>query len=326
MPALASVLAGCSHADDTFWVRRAGADLPVWRQGPSDAETLVLMTQGSGASGRFYDWLPAFDALEDQVAVVYWDLRGAGVSQGNPAADTLAFHELVDDLALVREAVDDRYAPETLVLAGHSLGGGVSLGYLTDPAHQDGVSGYVDVSGAADSEAAFDDVRDILLRVGRDAGRDDLVGFYEDVEDVPIDPERRRMHARFVLEGNALRGYDQEAVDAELQAFLLGQGATATVGGGFDVLGFAGNTASFVEGFDFRALAIEPDALATIDLPCLFVSGRYDLSVPPTASLRTRDRVAGRTSFVELEGGHWPMFDEPEAFSSAVLDFLDTLP
>jgi pimeloyl-ACP methyl ester carboxylesterase len=322
------VLSGCSHAEDAFWVRRDGADLPVWRQGPDEAEIVVLMTHGSGASGRYYDWFEAFDRIEDDVAVVYWDLRGAGNSQGSAGPGGITLDALLADLALVRDAVEERYEPERLVLGGHSLGGGLSIGYLSEPGNREGIAGYVDVSGARNAEQAFDDVRRIMTRTAEEAGRDDIAAFYEDLVQVPQDPVLRRQHAGYVVEVNDLRGFDQAAADADLAAFIAGQGASASVAQGVDVLGLLGNTASFVQAFDFQSMAYEDAELAAIDVPTLFVAGRFDLSVPPDASRRTDaalDDTRDPARFLELEAGHWPMFDEPDAFATAVLDFLDAL-
>ncbi len=324
---IGAVLTGCSRSDDAFWVRRDGADLPVWRQGPDDAETLVLMTHGSGASGRFYDWFEAFDTLEDEVAVVYWDMRGAGISQGNASLDSIALDDLLADLTLVRAAVEDRYSPQRLVLAGHSLGGGVTTGHLTDPANREGVAGYIDISGASHSERAFAEVRQIMTDTAEEAGRDDIVAFYADLDAVPKEPGPRLQHAEYVVEVNDLRGFDQAASDAELAAFIASRSAGGTLVQGFDVLGFLGNTQRFVGAFDFAQLQYTDEDVAGIDVPVLFVAGRYDLSVPPAFSERVFDAVQGPegSAFLELEGGHWPMFDAPGEFSEGVLSFLGEL-
>ncbi|MEN0067905.1 MAG: alpha/beta hydrolase [Myxococcota bacterium] len=317
---------GCSHAEDTFFVRRAGADLPVWRQGPDDSETVVLMTHGSGASGRFYDWTESFDRIEEQVAVVYWDLRGAGISQGNAATDTLTVDELLLDLALVRDAVVDRYEPERLVLMGHSLGGGLSVGHLTEPANREGVDAYIDISGARHAENAFDEVRAIMLEVAKANALDNIVAFYTQQQNIPQDPVARQTHADHTLTINALRGFDQAASDAELRAFIASRSASSSVIGSFDILGYLGNTSRFVQRFDFRTMAFEDEALASIDTPTLFITGRYDLSVPPEFSEQTFEamdpdrRPAG---FSELEAGHWPMFDDPDGFAEVVLAFVE---
>lgn len=319
------VFIGCS--DRAFFVRNDGADLPVWRRGPEDAGTLLLVTHGLGASGRFYDELPAFDRLEDELAVVYWDQRGAGNSQGNAPRDTLTVDALLEDLDLVRDAVEARWTPDRLVLLGHSLGGGLSTAYLTEPDARVGIDGYVDVAGARNAEQAFDDVRALMSEEARAAGLDDLVTFYDTVQDLPQDPATRAQHVEHTVTVNALRGWDQPAADARLRSFVLGRSLGASFMGSFDVLAFLGNTARFHDAFDFRTLAVADDELDGVDLPTLFVSGRYDLAVPTSFSRTTSDAMAaGRdTRFLELEAGHWPMFDQPDRFADAVLEFTSGL-
>lgn len=318
----------CSSPTDRFFVRRAGADLPVWRQGPEDAEILVLMTHGSGASGQFYDWFEAFDEIEADYAVVYWDMRGQGASQGNPADDTLTAEDLRADLALVRTAVVERYAPDNLVLMGHSLGAGLTLGMLTDPEQRAGIDGYIDVSGAHNAELAYDQVRRDITSIAREATRDDLVAFYETHEDLPQEPDIRAQHISNLYEANQLRGYDQAAVDGSLQAEILGR-AVAGSFGTFDALAFLGNTSRFTQAFDFRTLDTTDKELEPIALPTLFVAGTYDLSVPigfSEEAFEDLDSDRPHAVFVELETGHWPMFEDPEGFAGAVTDWLADLP
>ncbi|MEM6927977.1 MAG: alpha/beta hydrolase [Myxococcota bacterium] len=320
-------LVACSYADDAFFVRRAGADLPVWRQGVDDSDTVVLMTQGSGASGRIYDWFESFERIEEEVAVVYWDLRGAGVSQGNPADDSLTVDDMILDLDLVRDAVVERYAPERLVLMGHSLGGGLSLGYLRDAEAREGVDGYIDIAGARHAEDAYDAVRDVMIAVAEAEGLDEVTAFYEAQIDIPQGPDRL-VHAENTVTINAARGFDQAASDGALASFVAGRGLGTSVAGGFDILGYLGNTSRFVRRFDFGTMNFDDRDLAEIDVPTQFVTGRFDLSVPPEfseATFEALDPDRRPADFVELEAGHWPMFDAPDGFAEAVLDFLDEL-
>lgn len=328
------LLACTACSPDQFFVRSDGADLPVWVRGPTDASTWVIVTHGSGSSGALYDPLPAFDALEQEQAVVYWDQRGAGVSQGNAAADTLDHDASVADLGLVLAAVRERYDPRRVVLLGHSLGGGISQAFLTEGSA--GVAGYVDVSGGRSLPEAYRITRDrmIALAEGFAADRPDerraweaMRDFYEATPAFPRQEPDRSTHAAHVVRVLDELGYDQVQSSAEMAVFLTGAGLGQTVRGGFDVLQYSTNTAGFLGTFDFDGMDLTAEQVGAIDVPVLAIAGRFDLSVPVEVSQATVDAAgpdAPPRRLVVLErSGHFPMWDQPDPFTDAVQGFLD---
>jgi pimeloyl-ACP methyl ester carboxylesterase len=320
------LLAGCS-VEDHFFVRRAGADLPVWQQGDAAADTLVLVQHGSGASGKVYDYMPAFDELEERYAFVYWDQRGAGISQGSAAE--LSLEESVLDLELVVRAVRERYAPGRLVLLGHSLGGGISLSYLREPARADGVDGYVDVSGGRSLPESYEVTRGIMLEEGARLGDDELVAFYERTPEFPHDEPDRSTHLENVIRVSSELGFDFETSTAEMTAFIQGRAVADTFFGPMDALAYLENTAGFLARFDTGLVDLSPADVANIPVPAAVIAGRFDLSVPPLISERTFDAFAADRAPSHLavleSSGHWPMWDEPEAFATEVAAFIDAL-
>ena len=65
-----------------------------------------------------------------------------------------------------------------------------------------------------------------------------------------------------------------------------------------------------------------------LTLPTLLVWGRYDLVVPSTLGEDVQLRIASETTdLVILENSaHAPMFQEPEAYAKAILDFMAEAP
>lgn len=326
------LLVGCQ--EERFFVRRDGADLPVWRRGAVDAALTVVVQHGSGATGHVYDWMPAFDAIEAEHAVVYWDQRGAGMSGGNPADSSLAIEASVRDLELVLEAVEQRWASERLVLLGHSLGGALSQHYLRDPGRAASIHAYIDVCGGRSLPEAWDEARAQLLLQARalaaDPARDDRdtwaerVAFYERLEAFPREEPDRSQHSANVDAGLLELGFDQPASTAAMTSYLTGRAVGATLAGPFDALAYGANTAHFVSTFDLDGAALAPEQVAGIEVPALVLTGRFDLAVPTVVSQRTAAALAGPVEIVELdEAAHWPMWDRPDAFAEAVLTFLE---
>ncbi len=67
-----------------FFLRSEGADMPVWVRGNQNGRVFILVLHGGpGSRASEYIGLPSFDALEKEYALVYWDQRASGNSQGN---------------------------------------------------------------------------------------------------------------------------------------------------------------------------------------------------------------------------------------------------
>lgn len=325
---------------DRFFVRRDAADLPVWVQGDLEAETFIVVQHGAGASGFIYDWM--FDALEAEHALVYWDQRGAGLSQGNAAEETLNLETSVQDLTLVLDVVQERYDPTRQVLLGHSLGGGLSLAYLRDPSRAEGIDGYIDVSGGRTLPGAYDIVREEMIMLSQTLSMDERrsaseraqwaerVTFYEARPDFPRQEPARSTHGEHVEAALLEQGYDQAASTAEMQTFLTQQGALETLLGSFDAFAFGANTARFNQRFDIDGVDMSAEDVSTVTVPALVLAGQFDYAIPVEISEGTFAAFAEAippSRIVILESsGHFPMWDQPDAFSAAVLSFLDALP
>ena len=62
--------------------------------------------------------------------------------------------------------------------------------------------------------------------------------------------------------------------------------------------------------------------LAKFRFPTLVVTGRYDMNVAPSTAWKIHQRIPG-SRFVAFErSGHLPYFEEPEAFTATIEQFL----
>src|SRR5687767_2932460 len=101
-------------------------------RGPSPA---MLMTHGWAASSHMFR--RDADVLATRHRVITWDLRGHGESDAPSDADAYSADLAVGDML----ALLDHLEVERAVLAGHSLGGFLSLQFQV--AHPDRVAGLV---------------------------------------------------------------------------------------------------------------------------------------------------------------------------------------
>ena len=82
--------------ENSFWVERNEAVMPVWVEGNIESGVFVIFNHGGpGSSGTLESiieanpgdacpsWPSPLKALEDDYAVVYWDQRHSGLSKGD---------------------------------------------------------------------------------------------------------------------------------------------------------------------------------------------------------------------------------------------------
>ena len=130
----------------------AGVRLHMWiEDGPPDARTIVVLHGGPGGDFRS---LLRLSVLTDTHRVVFYDQRGAGLSERVPA-EHLTLDGYLEELdAVIALASPDR----PVILIGHSWGAMLASAYLG--AHPDRVDsavliepGYLDAEGKSEWEA-----------------------------------------------------------------------------------------------------------------------------------------------------------------------------
>lgn len=112
---------------------------------------IVFLHGGPGGTALQKIGLPAFDALEESYATVFWDQRGSGSSQGNSSDKLLTLGQFVEDLDKLIDLISYKYDHPKIFLMGHSWGGCLGTAYLLDPVRQSKISGWIEVDGAHDN-------------------------------------------------------------------------------------------------------------------------------------------------------------------------------
>jgi pimeloyl-ACP methyl ester carboxylesterase len=152
------LLSGCQkekitiseNASEVFYVENAGASMRVQVQGNTASNIFILIIHGGpGASSYLYDTKYISQHLGDKYAMVYWDQRNAGASQGTSNAKYLHLDQMVEDLKKVIEVLKFRYGQDmSLFLVGHSFGGLIAADFITRPGYQNMIKGLIDVDGS----------------------------------------------------------------------------------------------------------------------------------------------------------------------------------
>lgn len=151
--ALAGLLTSCdgryAQQGDFYYLRNDGAVMPVWVMGNVDSGVfLITIHGGPGDSGWEFALSDGFQQLEEDYAIVYWDQRFAGLSQGDPDRSTMTIEQHVEDTDQVVALIEHLYAPESMFMVGHSWGGGLGTAYLGRGSHQDAFDGWINIDGS----------------------------------------------------------------------------------------------------------------------------------------------------------------------------------
>ncbi len=129
---------------DHFFVRNAGAEMPVYIKGNIDSRTFILFLHGGpGGNATLPSFMPVSKELENDFAFAYWDQRGSGLSMGNPDPSTFTLEQFVDDLDLVIETIKVRYDNPRIVFYGISWGGALGSAYLSTKNYQEKIDGFI---------------------------------------------------------------------------------------------------------------------------------------------------------------------------------------
>jgi pimeloyl-ACP methyl ester carboxylesterase len=138
-------------------------------EGNTTNNTFILLVHGGpGASSYFYDTKYIRKNVGDKYAVVYWDQRNAGASQGTSNGSNLHLDQMVDDLKKVIEVLRFRYGQQiALFLVGHSFGGLLVTDFLITSDYQNLIKGLINVDGSHNYPLNDTLTRQMLLNIGQ---------------------------------------------------------------------------------------------------------------------------------------------------------------
>jgi len=159
-----------TNVSDTFYLDNAGESMRILVEGNTSSKTFVLFVHGGPGSGSFvYNTDYISQNIENKYAVVYWDQRNAGASQGNSNDNHLNLPQMTDDLKKVIQLIKARYGQNSFVfLLGHSFGGLLTSSFMTKDNNQSMVKGWIYVDGSQNYPLNDTLTRQMLLKVGHE--------------------------------------------------------------------------------------------------------------------------------------------------------------
>lgn len=230
--------------------------------------------------------------LSDHLELVFVDLRGSGRSTGEPT--DLTFDALAGDLEAVR--VD--LGVERIAVLGHSILGVLAIEYgRRRPASVShviavGTPPHCDMARVAAQAASFFE---------KDAAEDRKQILRDNLAGLPADASM----GQTMFAQTPMRFFD-----ARLDAAPLFAEASARPAVIMHLLG------TLTAGWDVTA------ASGSLRAPLFLAHGRYDYVVPYLLWEGIAGSLPGATFQLFERSGHQPFFEEPDAFTSALTDWM----
>jgi len=154
---------------ETFYIENRGASMRILVDGNTSSKVFIVFVHGGPGVGAFVynsDYLS--NNIEDKYAIVYWDERNSGASQGNSNGMYLTLEQMTDDLKKVIQVIKFRYGQNSEVfIMGHSFGGLLTSSFITTGNNQDMVQGWIFADGSQNYPLNDTLTRQMLLSVGQ---------------------------------------------------------------------------------------------------------------------------------------------------------------
>ncbi|MEL7269837.1 MAG: alpha/beta hydrolase [Bacteroidota bacterium] len=313
------------NLDATVFVRHKDADMPAYIRGNGTEKVfLITLHGGPGGAGLGFQG-NAFDQIEDNYGVVYFDQRGSGMSQGSYSEDDVTIDLMAEDVLALVKVLKRVYGDDSrLFLLGHSWGG--ALGPATLLKDQDEFLGWINVDGShSPKDLYFEYIRNFERVAATQIELGNSVRFWESVYDELDRVDRNRVTLDDFNTLNRL------AFDAE--EYLTDDGFIKKAENGgisvsdYNLLTFVWNLLKIqsILDDDFIGKLSFTEALSEITIPSLVLWGRYDMVVPEFYAQEAFENLgsANKRMVIFEQSGHSPMFSESNQFAEEVLRFMD---
>lgn len=214
---------------DLFYLNLGDAVLPVWIKGNTNSgKYLFVLHGGPGSTAMQYGELPCFKAIESNMAVVYFDQRLSGNSQGTADFSTFNFEQLCLDIDAVIDAVQLKAGNGKVFLLGHSWGGCLGTYYMLHDTNNGRVDAWIEMAGGHNwSQSA---VQMSILHVTNYAQArladasvpsadksewSNMIAWYADKTNVSVDYATLQKHTDYVIKAHGyVYDFDAEASNA----------------------------------------------------------------------------------------------------------------
>ncbi len=318
-----------------IYVRYRGADMPAYIYGNGSEKVFVIILHGGpGGSGLEYRMGVIKDDLEKKYAVVYFDQRNSGMSQGNYSDSKISIDLMAEDVVALIKVLQHKFGNDCkFFLMGHSWGGSLGTAVLLNGNNQNLFKGWIEVDGGHDlHELFFETIRyfkrisDEQIALGNSVsfceGRScmvnsmDTLHFDSDNSDY-LNSNGFEAESKLEEDGIINSISDRSATQSLVNTIFRNNPLTV-YWNGFNV----NNILSDQEIWEKVSYTGQ---LYNIKIPSLFLWGRYDMVIPPAMGQDAYNNIGSDDKKLVIfeKSGHSPMDNEGQLFFNEVVDFIE---
>jgi pimeloyl-ACP methyl ester carboxylesterase len=322
------IISFSEYASEVFYVENSGASMRVLVQGNTASKTFILIIHGGpGAGAYFYNTRYITRNLEDNYALVYWDQRNAGASQGSSNGKNLNLDQMAQDLKEVIMVLKSRYGNDmSLFLLGHSFGGMIAAEFVTGSDNQNMIKGLINVDGSHNYPLNDTLTREMLLSVGQ------FEISHERNSDKwqPIISYCLSHKGNFSLEeSQQLETYASEAenyIDSIRHVNIVKKVLEYAITDKYPLTAMLSNLL-FSEDSNFnKELAVTEfsSSLYKVTIPVLLLWGKYDFICPPALGVDFFNRISStdKKMVISPKSGHNMILQDKKFFCDEVNAFV----
>lgn len=310
---------------DYFFLRNDGADMPVWVRGNMSSNVFIIHLHGGpGGSSINEAEQQVFRNLETEYALVYWDQRGSGCSQGKAKPESMNMDQFVEDLEKLIAVINSKYQNSKIFLLGHSWGGALGTAFLIKGNNQNLIRGWIELDGAHNFKLGLEKSVSLVKNHAQNqisAGID--VSFWQEALawylDNPIMMNTVQMNKHCNTYLNNANGYIYNPNNPNLANF---NGGSLNSPGGYS----NGNFAQL--NLEEELQKSYSDQMYKITIPTLILWGLHDGILPVELAQDAYDNLGtnslDKSVFIFQNSAHSPNREEPDLFNQKVKIFIDT--
>ncbi len=301
--------------------------MPIVVRGNKASNIFILFIHGGpGGTSIQKIGLPAFNELEEDYAMVYWDQRASGSSQGNSPDDLLTLDQFVEDLDKVVILLKDRYNNPEIFLMGHSWGGCLGTAYLADPIRQSKIKGWIEVDGAHDNPQGDDLSKEFVTSYAQDQVDKGIdvdfwnyaLGWYEENPNFTSD---QMEHYSFL---EKCHGYVADPSLKRSPKTFPEYSFSYLFSSPADVLAALTNYRHVIGKFIISDIDLTV-RMKNITIPSLIVWGKKDGVIPYPMSGQAMNALGSTEKHLLTldNSGHFGYYEEPGEFVKGVREFIE---
>lgn len=325
-------LMACSKEDsslnnlhDTIMVRHKKADMPAYIHGNGTEKVfLIILHGGPGGTGLQYRNSTIRSEIESNNAVVYFDQRGSGSSQGSYSESDVSVDLMAEDVLALVKVLKLKYGSDSkFFLLGHSWGG--TLGPAVLLKNQDVFSGWIDLDGDHDPKGSYIKNQVALKKIALEQmDLKNSVGYWEEVIKL-VNEVSPNYNADDLFKMNRK---SHELEKTLMDDKVINQSQSGDYTPPLNVITALWNNnkiiSIFIENGLYENISFTNE-LHKITIPSIVLWGKYDIIVPFVDAQEAYDNLGSteKELFIFEKSAHSPNDTEPQLFAEKVIEFIN---